>query len=91
MLSYDPEFDNDPEQREVELLETEISEFDFHSKYDWNDPYDYPGIDYEDEEPDYVPPPVEVDLICNQCDGTGEFPDDHMCKICSGKGRVDAE
>lgn len=54
-------------------------------KYDWNNPIDYPGADYEDEEPDYVPPPVEVDNICAECDGTGD-QNGHLCKDCGGKG-----
>lgn len=54
--------------------------------YDWNDPSDYPGADYENEEPDYVDPTHEdLDSTCTECDGTG-LVNGHLCKPCQGSG-----
>jgi hypothetical protein len=57
-------------------------------EYDWNNPVDYPGPDYEDEEPDYKDPAHEdLDPICTDCDGTGLLHG-HLCKTCQGTGQV---
>lgn len=56
-------------------------------EYDWNNPTNYPGPDYEDEEPDYVPSPPTEDDICLECDGDGTVHG-QLCKTCRGIGRV---
>lgn len=93
MLSYDSEFDRDPELEEIEAEAREGTadaiqeEFDRHADYEWDDPYPYE--EYAEYEGDEGVKPEEGDNICKKCDGTGEFPEDHLCKACAGKGRID--
>ncbi len=58
------------------------------TSYNWNNPTDYPGVDYEDEYPEWdgtTRPPVEPDNICTECDGDGTVHG-QLCKACNGKG-----
>jgi hypothetical protein len=56
--------------------------------YDWNAAGDYPGVDFEDEEADYVDSAHEdPDPICTDCDGIGLLHG-HLCKTCQGTGQV---
>lgn len=47
---------------------------------------------YDDDESEFVGDGddeiVEADNTCAECDGTGEFPKDHLCKACNGKGYI---
>lgn len=96
-MSYDPEFDNDPEvEAELDELEAEaregaadmVDEFDrdYVGEEYWDEPtgpYDEydgtEGVDLAHE---------DLDPICTECDGTGEYPEGHLCKACNGKGRI---
>ena len=91
MLSYDPEFDNDPELEEIEEPVKDVvdDEFDRHADSEWDDPYPYEG-EYAEYEGNEGVKSEEGDNICKTCDGTGEFPEDHLCKACHGKGYRDA-
>jgi len=79
------EFDDLPvddfeEEEEVEAPGDDLPEVD---QYDdegyYYDPYEGYEEDEEVEE-------AEADTVCTKCDGTGEFPEDHLCKACNGKG-----
>lgn len=97
MLSYDPEFDNDPEiEAELDELEAEAREGaadiadEFDRDYDYGEPWEPTGPydDYEgDEGVDLAH--EDLDPICTECDGTGEYPEDHLCKACQGRGRLE--
>lgn len=58
-----------------------------------------PGIDVYDDEAYYYDPyegyeedekleEAEADTVCTKCDGTGEFPEDRLCKACRGLGYI---
>ncbi len=89
MLSYDSEFDRDPELEEP-VKDAVDDEFDRYADCDWDEIYPYEG-EYAEYEGTEGVKPEEGDNICKTCDGTGEFPEDHLCKTCAGKGRIDLD
>jgi len=79
------EFDDMPADDFEEEIETSGNDLPEVDTYDdegyYYDPYEGYEEDEEVEE-------AEADTICTECDGTGEFPEDHLCKACNGKGSI---